>query len=171
MDLRQILLLERASGDTIEYTGKNGKRRISNGTWVDQLTGVIYRAENPNEISEDVLDDTMKYGTAQKFTQLQIDHLISLQWACEHGADQWSAEKRKLFATDERLLVITLNRVNASKGNHGADTWQPHTAEIACWYNKKFLFGVSEYALDVSEEELRAYIENQRTSCNAAATN
>ena len=106
MDLRQILLLERAVGDPIVYETPEGRQRVGRGTWVDELTGAVYRAIDPNALEEDLRDAEAKYGIDLKFQQLQIDHIIPLNWACEHGADLWSAKKRRDFATDELLLAI-----------------------------------------------------------------
>jgi hypothetical protein len=168
MDLRQILLTERAIGDTIEYTTKNGLRRIGRGTWEDGLTGTIYRAINPNEMIEDIGDATRKAGKSKVSELLHIDHVIPLQWACNNGAAAWSAKKKKAFATDERLLVITHSSENTSKGSQGAEKWQPINPRIACWYNTRFIYGILEYRFDVPTVTWKQILENQKSSCDKA---
>lgn len=169
MDLRQILLLERAVGDPIVYETPEGRQRVGRGTWVDELTGAVYRAIDPNALEEDLRDAEAKYGIDLKFQQLQIDHIIPLNWACEHGADQWSAKKRRDFATDELLLAITHSSVNASKGDQGPVTWQPPNADKACWYNKKFIYGIQAYGFDITIEEFGLILDNMESACRAAS--
>jgi len=168
MDLRQILLMERAVGEPIIYETKYGRKRVGRGTWVDEITGEVHRAVNPNEFLEDKADAETKYGIALKAQLLHIDHIIPLNWACKYGAANWAPQKRRDFATDERLLAITLNSVNASKGDIGADLWQPPHAVQACSYNKTFIDGIHRYGMDVPIEVFSAILDNMESSCRAA---
>jgi hypothetical protein len=171
MDLRQVLLLERAIGDSIVYETANGRKRVGRGTWVDELTGVYYRDVNPSEFVEDKRDLNSKLGIEVSAELLHIDHIIPLQWACRHGASEWSAQKRRDFATDEYLLAITNSSENLSKGDQGAETWQPAKAEIACWYNKTFIYGIHSYEMDVEAAVFLQILNNMESTCRAAANN
>lgn len=65
--------------------------RVVAGRWISPFTG-------------DVIHDASK---------LDVDHVVPLRWAWEHGADDWSQEKRETFANDLRNLwpvEASLNR-------------------------------------------------------------
>ena len=57
--------------------------------------------------------------------KVDIDHIVPLKWAWEHGADRWSLEKRELFANDPINLVAVEASLNREKGAKGPDEWLP----------------------------------------------
>jgi len=54
-----------------------------------------------------------------------IDHIIPLKWAWDHGAENWPADRREAFANDQDNLLPVLAAVNRSKGAKGPDEWLP----------------------------------------------
>ncbi|WP_425641387.1 HNH endonuclease family protein [Marinomonas gallaica] len=56
---------------------------------------------------------------------MDIDHVVPLKWAWDHGADKWSQEKREQFANDPVNLVAVEASLNRSKGAKGLDEWLP----------------------------------------------
>ena len=56
---------------------------------------------------------------------MDIDHVVPLKWAWEHGASSWPKEKRVRFANDPRNLVSVEASLNRQKGAKGLDEWLP----------------------------------------------
>lgn len=78
---------------------------------------------------------------------LQGDHVVPLEWAWIHGADQWTAEKRKQFANDQENILIVLSTVNGEKGERGPDQWLPPNVSFRPAYVEKFAHIVEKYVL------------------------
>lgn len=57
--------------------------------------------------------------------KMDIDHIVPLKWAWNHGADKWSQEKRVKFANDPINIVPVELSLNRSKGAKGLDEWLP----------------------------------------------
>jgi len=133
MTIRHQILAARAMGKFILYDNGSSKKVVL-GTWRDEMTGLVYRAENP-------------------FRLLEIDHLIPLKWAWDHGAENWDYAKRNKFANDRRFLLITAKSVNGSKSEKGADLYLPINRDLACTYLVKFQEGVMEYDLKPTASE------------------
>lgn len=133
MTIRHQILVNRALGDTIVYDN-GSSRKVVLGTWRDEMTGLVYRAIFPLGV-------------------LEIDHLIPLKWAWDHGARTWDYSKRNKFANDRRYLLITAKSVNGSKSAKGADLYLPINRDLACTYLVKFQEAVLEYGLEPSRSE------------------
>ncbi|WP_067222775.1 HNH endonuclease family protein [Marinomonas gallaica] len=58
-------------------------------------------------------------------SKLDIDHVVPLKWAWEHGAMFWSKAKRKEFANAPVNLVAVEASLYRQKGAKGLDEWLP----------------------------------------------
>ena len=56
---------------------------------------------------------------------LDVDHVIPLEWAWEHGADKWTRRRQHGFANDIANLAVTSAHLNRQKGAKGPDEWTP----------------------------------------------
>lgn len=65
-------------------------------------------------------------GLITERKMIDIDHVIPLKWAWEHGADKWTIDQRKQFANDPLNLVISDRHSNRQKGQKGPDEWVPY---------------------------------------------
>lgn len=77
--------------------------RVTFGRWISMYSG-------------EVIFDASK---------LDIDHIVPLKWAWDHGANEWSKEKREKFANDPVNLVAVEASLNRQKGAKGLDEWLP----------------------------------------------
>ena len=68
-------------------------------------------------------------GTKIKFVRgpnsgdVQIDHIVALSNAWQHGAGRWSDSKREQFANDPRNLIAVDGPENMSKSDKAANEW------------------------------------------------
>ena len=81
-------------------------------------------------------------------TVIDIDHVVPLKWAWDHGANEWTRERRVEFANDPVNLLAVEASLNRQKGAKGPDEWQPPTNE--CQYLSRFRRIAIKYDLPTS---------------------
>ena len=140
LNTRHELLLAQSTS-TIDR-GKN-RCTIDRGRWLDPYTGkTFYSARD-----------------------VDIDHLVPLKWAWDHGADKWSDQKREQIANDEMNLFAVQASVNRQKGAKGPLEWMPPAQSFHCQYVSRFLRVVTKYGLELSPEEKRGFETLRQKSC------
>ena len=91
--------------------------------------------------------------TGTTSSPLDVDHIVPLAWAWDHGADEWTDRRRRAFALDTRNLQPVDAGLNRSKGADGPLDWLPPNAEYPCEYVLRFRRIVRIWALDLAERE------------------
>lgn len=86
-----------------------------------------------------------------KSSKLDIDHVVPLKWAWEHGAAGWTKSKRVRFANDPLNLLAVEARLNRQKGAKGPSHWLPPQNE--CQYLQLFTTIIDTYGLTYSARE------------------
>lgn len=84
-------------------------------------------------------------------SKLDIDHVVPLKWAWEHGAATWPKAKRIRFANDPLNLLAVEARLNRQKGAKGLQDWLP--PENKCQYMNLFATIKDTYDLTYSPGE------------------
>ena len=105
---------------------------VVKGLWLDPYSGMLYK------------DPQM----------LDIDHVVPLKWAWEHGAKNWDRKKRVAFANfldDNKHLLPVSKKLNRSKSDRGPDRWLPPTGQ--CSYILNFNRITALWNLEYSSEE------------------
>lgn len=85
--------------------------------------------------------------------KVDIDHIVPLKYAHDHGAKNWSYELKEQFANDHENLVVTNKTYNRKKGAKGIDQWLPSHKEYACKYVEDWLYIKDKYKLIVTDRE------------------
>ena len=85
--------------------------------------------------------------------ELDLDHVVPLRWAWEHGAATWDEDKREQFANDPANLLPVSIKVNISKGALGPLDWMPPNEDFACEYVLRFSRVIDRYGLELSASE------------------
>lgn len=134
-------LLSSLSTGTIKSTS-NGCR-ITRGRWHDPYTNQVFY-------------DARK---------LDIDHLVPLKWAWQHGADRWSEQRRERFANDPRNLLAVSASANRQKGASGPLEWLPPNGDYQCQYLVRFLRVSQSYQLTLNSSEQRAFSQLRKQLC------
>ena len=101
---------------------------VSSGAWYDPFTGVVFtRAE-----------------------QVDVDHIVPLAYAHQHGGANWSPLLKKVFANDtENLLIVSLSQ-NRSKGAAGPAQYLPPNQRFHCEYARLWLHLGRKYELTLA---------------------
>ncbi|MDC0611533.1 HNH endonuclease family protein [Vibrio sp.] len=137
-DSRQEALI-RQSTSTVTYNSAK-QCRVIRGKWISPYSGkVIYKA-----------------------SQIDIDHIVPLSWAWQHGANKWTKEKRQSFANDPANLVSVEASLNRQKGDKGPDEWLP--PKNRCSYVARFARIAKKYQLPFNAAHVN-------THCTTAALN
>lgn len=100
--------------------------------------------------------------------KLDIDHLVPLAWAWDHGAARWSDAKRARFANDPVNLFPVTAAVNRQKGAKGPLEWLPPSAGFHCGYVLRFRRVTVKYGLGLPRREARAMARLQDRLCGSA---
>lgn len=87
----------------------------------------------------------------QDATTMDIDHVVPLKWAWDHGADKWSKEKRIKFANDPVNLFSVEASLNRSKGARGLSEWMPPAGK--CGYASRFIRVAKIYKLKIPSQD------------------
>lgn len=88
-----------------------------------------------------------------KSKTVDIDHLVPLKHAHDHGGADWSRQKKQLFANDPENLVITNKKYNRMKGAKSPAEWLPVQLEYACRYYRDWMKIKIKYQLQISQQE------------------
>ena len=135
-------ILQQQSTSTVS-TGKN-KCTVERGRWLDPYTGqTFYMARD-----------------------LDIDHLVPLEWAWRHGADGWTDDQRKKFANDPANLFAVKASVNRAKGSKDPSEWLPPDSKFHCQYVTRFIRVMKTYQLQLSDSEQAAFNRIREQSCS-----
>ena len=116
---------------------------VDRGLWMDPYTGDFY----------------------EKASDLDVEHIVPLKWAHDHGGAQWSQEQKRRFAEDPDNLWLVDDGRNQSKGDRGPDAWMPPYQRVERFYVQRFMAIVKKYDLQFSAEEdrlLLAMLERHR---------
>jgi hypothetical protein len=104
-------------------------------------------------------------GTTIAFTRgagtseaVQIDHMVPLALAWQHGAAAWTATQREAFANDPAELLAVDGHANTSKSDSGPSGWLPAAAD-RCAYVAQFVAVEHAYALTIAAADRAAILQ------------
>ena len=126
---RQELLIS-TSLAPVSFTNVR-KCTVATGIWIGPYTGQVFT------IASDV----------------DIDHIIPLKYANDHGGALWSPLLKKVFANDPDNLLVTEDNANQSKGAKGPSEYMPPLASYHCDYMRRWRFLVAKYELEIDRKD------------------
>jgi hypothetical protein len=107
------------------------------GTLLDPYTGTAIPFERGQDTSAAV----------------QIDHVVPLAWAWQHGAASWTIAERQLFANDLANLLAVDGPTNGAKSSSGPGEWLPPAAAHSCLYVTRWVFVLDRYDLAIGADD------------------
>ncbi|WP_092968385.1 HNH endonuclease family protein [Agromyces sp. CF514] len=113
---------------------------VRTGTLHDPYTGAVISFVRGPDTSEAV----------------QIDHVVPLSYAWQHGASTWTDVQRTAFANDPANLSAVDGPANQSKSDSGPAEWMPPQGGYACTYVDRFAGVLLAYGLTVSPADYAA---------------
>lgn len=115
--------------------------RVESGKWIGPYNGETFT--NPSD--------------------LDIDHIIPLEYASFHGGAKWDAKKKEQFANDPQNLLATSAKENRSKGSKGPADYMPPREEFQCSYASSWINLSSKYNLSITDKDKRELSRALRT--------
>lgn len=109
--------------------------RVVTGRWISPFTGNVI----------------------QNASDIDIDHVVPLKWAWDHGASSWTRAKREKFANDPVNLWSVELSLNRQKGAKGPEDWLPPSGR--CQYVSRFVRVAKMYDLEPSARQSNRYQE------------
>lgn len=97
-------------------------------------------------------------------TAVQIDHMVPLSWAFQHGAAAWPESRREQLATDLSNLTAVDGPTNEAKSDQGPGSWLPPASSYDCTYVARFTYVVHRYELTIDTAD-RAGITRTLNTC------
>ena len=128
-------------------------------------TEQTYAGSNPCTIETGKWYDPYTNKYFYKASNIDIDHIVPLKWAWEHGADKWTDKQRKAFANDPLNLIPVNKTVNRSKGAKGLTEWLPPNTEYRCQYIIRYTRIVAKYSLSLTPKEKSKHQELSSRYC------
>lgn len=150
-----------AWSDDVSVAGGHNGCDTRNDVLAQQLTDVQYKPGTNNcvvltgNLDDRYTGERVPFDREQA-SKIQIDHVVPLHYAWQHGAADWDTNRRQDFANDPINLVATNQSSNSSKGDQGPSEWMPDTAQ--CDYAKSFASVISSYGLSVTEADKNAMV-------------
>lgn len=137
-NVREEVLSRDAVSGSVVYLDKSGKETksksqacsIKSGKWEEPYTG--------------------KTVTDPK--KLDIDHMIPLSYAAQHGGQAWSASKKESYANylnNSYHLVASDAGANRTKGDKGPSQWMPSNKAYQCTYATNWVLIATQWNLSV----------------------
>lgn len=116
---------------------------VATGVWVGPYTGQVFTLA----------------------TELEIDHIIPLSYAHQHGGESWSPLLKKVFANDPDNILVTKANANSSKGDRGPSEYMPPLVSFRCEYIRRWRFLLAKYEIEPDPAD-REVIRNYQVFCN-----
>lgn len=164
----------------IEFDAQFGRYdRNLFGSWVDEDEDCLNtrhellhsRSKTNTTLSEDgcrvIIGLWLDPFSSREFTRagdIEVDHLVSLRWAWDHGASEWSEEMRRRFFNDPANLLLVDHILNNEKGDLGPTDWLPPEVSFRCEYLNRYNGIIQKYQLVISDAES---VELNRLQLNA----
>lgn len=99
-----------------------------------------------------------------KAADLDVDHIVPLKWAHDHGATGWTKDRKKLFANDPLNLLLVDDAENQSKGARGPATWLPKNIAFHCEYAALWSTILNKYNLSPLSQD-KNWIDTTTRKC------
>lgn len=131
-DTRQEVLI---SESLIPVTMDSRKCKVTKGRWFCPYTGQF------------ITDPSI----------LDIDHLVPLKHAHEHGGSEWSREKKREYSNylkDPRNLIAVHRSANRQKGAKAPHEWMPKFKPYWCSYLSDWIIVKYKFKMFLSNEEM-----------------
>ena len=115
---------------------------ITGGTWVSPYDGRTIKVTQGEDVK------AIRDG-------VQIDHIVPLKYAAEHGGKSWTAEEKSQFSNDVSQLVAVSESARRAKGDNSPANYMPQQSE-QCRYSQIWVDTVKKYDLTITKSDKEA---------------
>lgn len=123
-----------------------------------QADGPIVKSTDGCRVTAGIWDGPFSGGVLIQADDLDIDHIVPLKWASDHGGGAWAAAKKEQFANDPVNLLAVDDGLNQSKGARGPTEWLPPNQSFHCGYLGMWEIVLNKYAsLQMTSSEKKLF--------------
>lgn len=138
-------------------------------TLLAQADGIVKLSPDGCYVSTGLWVDPFSGKTLHRASDLDVDHIVPLKWAYDHGGSLWSSEKKERFPNDALNLLAVDDGLNQSKGAKGPSEWLPPNHAFRCEYLGLWRLVLEAYpSLTMRPSEHRVF-NRQLNACEARA--
>lgn len=119
---------------------------ISQSSWTKTRKMIVEKNKKPFGWIDNYTRDTVALSK-----NLDLDHVVPLEYAFTHGGDKFSVDLKHKFATDTHNLILASPHENRSKGDKGVLEYLPKHDK--CRYLADWKYMVTTYKLNISTAE------------------
>ena len=134
-------LLIATSSQAVTFTNTNNCT-VNTGQWVGPYTGQTFTLAS----------------------DMDIDHVIPLSYAHNHGGAAWNSLLKKAFANDPDNLLATDDSENQSKSDQGPSAYEPPLQSYHCEYARRWKFLAAKWELNLDAAD-SAWINLKLRDC------
>lgn len=143
----------------VDYSRKDWKHWV--GTPCDARDQVLL-ASGKNVKTE--ADDDCEAETGEWFSEydgvtvtepskIDIDHVIALSYAAQHGGQAWSKEKKQAFANDTSQLIAVTAKSNRAKSDLGPSEYTDIRRPYQCTFAKTWVSTAIKYGVSATKDD------------------
>ncbi|HCA02674.1 HNH endonuclease family protein [Vreelandella alkaliphila] len=132
-DARAEALIASSTVQPVQFASDD-RCRVTRGRWISPFTGEVI----------------------QNSSDIDIDHVVPLKFAWDHGASDWPRDKRIRFANDPVNLFPVEASLNRSKGARGLSEWMPPAGQ--CGYASRFVRVATIYGVTLPEADRSVHV-------------
>lgn len=150
--VRELVLVNSAVPGSLELKNSAGNPTTSvddaceivSGKWVDPYSNKEFT--NPSD--------------------LDIDHMIPLNYAAQHGGQGWDSSRKENYANslEPGHLVAASASENRSKGDKGPSVWKPSNQAYYCQYATSWVNVANSWGLTITQADHDA-LADMLTTC------
>lgn len=142
---KEALAIQAVPG-TVKFEDANHKETkdkaqacsIVAGEWIDPYSGK--RIKDPKD--------------------MDVDHIVPISYANDHGGDKWEVSKKSQFANDvESQLLAVSKKSKKTKNEASPSKFIPENKKYKCTYAKSFTSTLDKYELTVDKSNKKALSE------------
>jgi hypothetical protein len=130
-----------------------------------QADGAIKLSPDGCYVSTGLWDDPFSGKQLTRTSDLDVDHVIPLKWASDHGGHSWSKDKKEQFANDPINLLAVDDGLNQAKGAKGPDQWLPPNNAFRCEYVLIWHLVLQRYPELILLPEEKRIFDKQLNAC------
>lgn len=85
-------------------------------------------------------------------SELTVDHIVSIEYASQHGAENWDKKMKETFANDtDNLLTVSIKGYNI-RNKKNLNKYMPYSY-YKCQYAKTFINILNKYKLNITQAD------------------
>ena len=131
-----------------------------------QASGPVKKSPDGCYVSTGLWNDPFSGKTFNRASDLDVDHIIPLKWAHDHGGAWWSKKNKERFANDPVNLLAVDDGLNQAKGAKGPTEWLPPNHKFRCEYLSMWRNLLARYkGLEMTVKESRVFVR-QLKACD-----